>query len=140
MSWATSIISRRVDPPKWVVVGWYEEEMNLYKTAEKEWEKLRVLGGPYKKHECGKYDLYVDDYFGWNVTHPDWYLWSDGTWNKILVNDKRDMMGEFDTAEEGHQTFINASNPLMFVNYEEHLQSARVPLNILYNVESVHSI
>lgn len=143
MSWATSIISRRVDPPKWVVVGWYEEEMNLYKTAEKEWEKLRVLGGPYKKHECGKYDLYVDDYFGWNVIHPQWYLWKDGTWNKDsvqLIGKRYIKMTEFISKVSASMALKNSVIPAEFVNYKEHLQSAAPPGNLINNSESMHNI
>lgn len=142
MSWFAIIGSRggHVNPPKWIVHGYYEEELVAYNTAQDKWEALQRLGGPYKK-EMGKYFYHKDDYFSHYVIGPNWYLWTDGTWNKQQVNAKCEVVCEFDS-ELSASLALKGSYipPAKFVDYVEHLGSAKFPWNVLNNEESVHNI
>lgn len=146
MSWVTEEIALEpaFDVKKWIITGWYEEEVKAYNIAERAWEHLQSISGPYNKLKGNSSNLdIVDDYFRWNVIHPQWYLWKDGTWNKDsvqLIGKRYIKMTEFISKVSASMALKNSVIPAEFVNYKEHLQSAAPPGNLINNSESMHNI
>jgi hypothetical protein len=106
----------------WYVVGWYLDEHAAFKIAEAAWEQ--------RQQECWEknwnhnpttqdLDIY-DDYFGWNVTTPTWYLQEDGVWTKGGCY-------RFISKELAEETLKKATKPDRFVNYQQHLDNAVEP-------------
>jgi hypothetical protein len=127
---------------KWFVMGYYKDEMEAFRIAEKVWEDKRdecyekYVGGNVGTLEefyngVGDLDI-VDDYFHWRVETPPWYLHTDGTWRKLLINEDSNKKivysGRFPSKEEAEKMLQEVRvHPSRFENYIEHLRSAGEP-------------
>jgi hypothetical protein len=131
---------------RWIIVGYYEDEVADYKTAEAAWELRQQQGwktGPCNSpeddarslQELAKCDYsldIIDDYFHWNVETPHWYLHNDGVWEKSLakIREFSNMSGRYTSREAAEEALKNCMHiPQRFENYVEHLNNARPPIS-----------
>jgi hypothetical protein len=129
--------ARHLWPGQWLISGEWQDERDLYKKYEKEWEKRRDEAWA-KKHPPkpggtdasslqaladGTIDLNMggEDYFHWNVQTPGWSMHRNGTWNKMLIspdewlgnaratrpNKREDYPGIFNSYEHACKTLAN---------------------------------
>lgn len=80
---------RHLWPGQWTIHGYWQDEKDLYKKYDKEWEK-RCHEEWDKKHPTGYTPSLEDfqggeDYFHWNVETPGWSMHRNGSWQKMLV-------------------------------------------------------
>jgi len=84
---------------QYTISGWYQDEKDLYKKYEKEWDDRRQK--VWEKKPLPTLEELVDgaglinygeDYFHWNVETPSWSLHKNGTWQKMLI-DMNDWLG-----------------------------------------------
>ena len=118
---------RHLWPDKWIVTGWYCDEKYAYKDAEYQWEQEQNKKWNEKNKDKPPPPLWGlliggDDYFYWHVETPGWSLHKDLTWHKMLINDKNEFTGVYDSYEEAVATLAKLpACPPKFENYEEHL-------------------
>jgi hypothetical protein len=99
--------ARHLWPGQWTINGYWEDEKQLYKKYEREWEKSCQEAWE-KKHPRKATDDSLslqtlangdallnegEDYFHWNVEMPSWSMHRDGSWQKMLI-DMRDWKGK----------------------------------------------
>jgi hypothetical protein len=99
--------ARHLWPGQWTINGYWEDEKQLYKKYEREWEKSCQEAWE-KKHPRKATDDSLslqtlangdallnegEDYFHWNVETPSWSMHRDGSWQKMLI-DMRDWKGK----------------------------------------------
>lgn len=128
---------RHLWPDKWTVSGIWTDEELAYNNAERRWDKEQKARGEryYAKHpEESRTGIKVladgsttidmwDDYFRWHAMTPSWSLWKDGTWQKMLINDKHEHVGVYDSYEEAVATLAkNLHRAARYENYEQHLE------------------
>jgi hypothetical protein len=124
--------ARHLWPGHWLISGWYQDEKDLYKKYEKEWENKRHevwekdAKPPVTLEELASGDLFMqygEDYFHWNVETPSWSMHRNGTWNKMLVspdewlgnarnkipNDRSEYPGIFNSYEHACKTLGNCN-------------------------------
>ena len=135
---------------KWIITGWYEEEVIAFKAAQAAWEKKQYEGWEKNPQPAMTEDSFtldiVDDCFSWNVITPWWFQHSDGTWHKMLCHDtslpdwESGMPGEFPSLAAAEATVKNFPEKApafstMFpgIPYQEHLDSAEPPISTREN-------
>jgi len=99
---------RHLWPGQWTISGYWEDERELYKKYEKEWERRRDEASARKHPNWQAVDdlqslqtlangdtfiQYGEDYFHWNVESSGWSMHRDGTWRKMLI-DMNDWRGK----------------------------------------------
>lgn len=141
---------RHLWPGQWTIHGYWQDEKDLYKKYEKEWESRRQEAWD-KKHPRiddqsilqafadGSLDLNEgEDYFHWNVETSGWSMHRNGSWQKMLVSQDnwlgkgltRDQYpGIFNSYEHACKTLANYSDlkaPRFalgeLTDYEKHLK------------------
>lgn len=129
---------RHVWAGQWTVNGYWQDEKDLYRKYEKEWEN-RCQEVWNKKYPNGR-EPELDDCFhsgrsygsfGDNVETPGWSMHRNGCWQKMLIdiNDwkskTRDQYpGIFNSYEHACKTLANYCDflPPRFTDYEKHLK------------------
>jgi hypothetical protein len=87
---------RHLWPGQWTIHGYWEDEKDLYKKYEKQWNDRRQEACEKKCHAIAVGDFFStegEDYFNWNVETPGWSMHRDGTWQKMLI-DMNDWKGK----------------------------------------------
>ena len=133
---------RHLWPGQWTIHGYWQDEKDLYKKYEKEWDKRREEAREHPTHEAylqivakGIFSTEGEDYFHWNVETPGWSMHRNGSWQKMLV-DMNDWAGKtrdqypgiFNSYEHACKTLAD-SNVLAprfslgeLTDYEKHLK------------------
>jgi hypothetical protein len=143
----------------WYIIGYYEDELNSYMSAQKDWEALQLEGFKInyqrEKEEEEKrakhlkkvsYSLdFSDDYFNWNAVDVRWHLHRDKTWKKypdhIMSDTKTLAMSEFPTREAALKCLSKSKqlpsyNDIYGISYEDQLKLADPPCSTtLWNPE-----
>lgn len=142
--------ARHLWPGQWTISGHWEDEKNLYKKYEKEWDARRQEAWDKKhpqKDDQSILQAFADgslslnegeDYFHWNVQTPGWSMHRSGSWQKMLVSQDnwlgkgltRDQYpGIFNSYEHACKTLANycdLSAPRFalgeLTDYEKHLK------------------
>ena len=105
---------------KWLVTGWYEDEKKDYyreeakwnKARQEEWEREYPDGWQPTVLDDGSVNLsFSEDYFHWHVISWSWSLHADGSWQKMLVNDKNEFTGVYDSREAA-ETALKIAQPI----------------------------
>jgi len=126
---------RHLWPGQYTISGWWEDEKDLYKKLEKEWEDRRNTVWALTD-SSGCLDMGGEDYFHWNVETPSWSLHKNGTWNKILINlddwrgkDRSEYPGIYNGYEHACKTLANYCDLVAprfalgeLTDYEKHLK------------------
>lgn len=143
---------RHLWPGQWTIHGHWEDEKNLYKKYEREWDKRRQDAWDKKyprvtDDDANSLQALADgislemfnegeDYFHWNVETPGWSMHRNGSWQKMLINmddwkgKTRDQYpGIFNSYEHACKTLANYCDLLAprfaigeFTDYEKHLK------------------
>jgi hypothetical protein len=143
----------------WYVTGHYKDELNAYKSAEKDWEALQHEGFEInwkrEKEEQEKREKHLkkvsfnldtsDDYFRWNAVDAHWHLHRDKTWKKYpdhLMSDTKTLaMSEFPTREAALKCLSKSKqlpsyNEIYGISYEDQLKLVDPPCSTtLWNPE-----
>lgn len=141
---------RHLWPGQWTIYGYWQDEKDLYKKYEKEWDNRRQKAWD-KKYPSIVGDDGVslqsladgvamlnegEDYFHWNVETPGWSMHKNGSWQKMLIKlddwtgKTRDQYpGVFNSYEHACKTLSNYCDLTAprfaigeFTDYEKHLQ------------------
>jgi hypothetical protein len=135
--------ARHLWPGQWLISGYWEDEKNLYKEYELEWER-RCQEAWDKKYPNGFSLEQItlnstegEDYFHWNVETPSWSMHRNGSWQKMLI-DMNDWKGKtrdqypgiFNSYEHACKTLANYCDLLAprfalgeLTDYEQHLKN-----------------
>jgi len=141
---------RHLWPGQWTIYGYWQDEKDLYKKYEKEWDNRRqeawnkkhpdpVADDAAALHKIANGDFFStegEDYFHWNVETPGWSMHRNGGWRKMLI-DMNDWKGKtrdqypgiFNNYEHACKTLANYCDLLAprfalgeLTNYEKHLK------------------
>jgi hypothetical protein len=143
---------RHLWPGQWTIHGYWQDERDLYKKYEKQWEERRQEAWDKKYPKATGDDALSlqalangdffsnegEDYFHWNVETPGWSMHRDGSWQKMLVprdnwlgkGMTRDQYpGIFNSYEHACKTLANYCDLFAprfaigeFTDYEKHLK------------------